>query len=93
MLESENSIKAVCLDMDGTMFNTEDIYDLVGQEVLAKRGHNFTNELKMKMMGLPGPKAFQVMKDECQLGDSIDELAVESNEIFIRLLPAQILRP
>ena len=55
-------IKAVAFDMDGLMFNTEDIYDEVGQIVLSKRGKNFTNDLKLKMMGLPHWAAFAVMK-------------------------------
>ena len=83
-------IKAVAFDMDGLMFNTEDIYDEVGQIVLSKRGKDFTNDLKLKMMGLPHWAAFAVMKTECQLEDSIEVLEQEANEAFARLLPEKI---
>ena len=83
-------IKAVVFDMDGLMFNTEDIYDEVGQLVLSRRGQDFTNELKMKMMGLPGKMAFQVLKDHCNLDDSIEELEHESNDAFSDILPEKI---
>ena len=56
-------IEAVIFDMDGLMFNTEDIYNVVGDTILESRGHKFTLELKLLMMGLPGIKAFQVMID------------------------------
>ncbi len=78
--------------MDGTMFNTEDIYDVVGQRLLSSRGHCFTRQLKMKMMGLPGPKAIQVMKEHCQLKESIEQLAQESDEVFLELLPHRVAK-
>lgn len=83
-------IKAIAFDMDGLMFNTEDIYDEVGQIVLSKRGKDFTNDLKLKMMGLPHWAAFEVMKTECELDDTIETLEQEANEAFAKLLPEKI---
>ena len=53
----KQTIDAVVFDMDGLMFNTEDLYDQVGDAILLKRGQRFTNEVKLAMMGLPGDKA------------------------------------
>ena len=89
MPESPN-IKAVGLDMDGTMFNSEHIYDSVCEGVLNKRGHSFTNDLKMKMMGLATPVALQVMVQHFDLSDSISQLTDECHEIFLELMPSQI---
>ena len=72
------------------MFNTEDLYDIVGEQLLNRRGQSFTSELKMAMMGLPGPDAFAVMKERCGLDDSIEALASECEEMFDDLLPARI---
>ncbi len=72
------------------MFNTEDLYDIVGEQLLNRRGQSFTSELKMAMMGLPGPQAFAVMKECCGLDDSIEALATECEEMFVDLLPARI---
>ncbi len=83
-------IKAVVFDMDGLMFNTEDLYDLVSHSLLARRGKTFTHELKMKIMGLPGSQAFQVLKDDCELDDSIEELDRELHSDFFRRLPQHI---
>ncbi|RMF98961.1 MAG: HAD family phosphatase, partial [Planctomycetota bacterium] len=43
--------KAVVFDMDGLMFNTEDLYFSVGDELLKPRGYRFTRELSDAMMG------------------------------------------
>ena len=60
-------IQAVTFDMDGLMFNTEDLYDIVGEKLLNRRGQSFTSELKMAMMGLPGTDAFAVMIERLSL--------------------------
>lgn len=81
---------AVAFDMDGTMFNTEDLYDEVGELLLQRRGHEFDRQLKLEMMGLPGPIAFQIMIDRHGLNDSVETLQSECREIFQGLLPGRI---
>ncbi len=83
-------IEAVIFDMDGLMFNTEDIYNVVGDTILKPRGHEFTRELKLLMMGLPGTRAFQVMVDHCQLEDTPEALKSECEALFSELLPREI---
>ena len=83
-------IKAVVFDMDGLMFNTEDLYDQVGDVILKKRGHRFTRELKLSMMGKPGQDAFEVMIAHCGLSDSVEQLQVETAALFAELLPREI---
>ncbi|MFW6125107.1 MAG: HAD hydrolase-like protein, partial [Pirellulales bacterium] len=56
-------IRAVVFDMDGLMFNTEDVYTECGRRVLRRRGLEFTAELKGAMMGLPSRAAFELMID------------------------------
>ena len=55
-------IRAVVFDMDGLMFNTEDVYTVVGCELLRRRGLEFTSELKDAMMGLQPRPGFEVAK-------------------------------
>jgi HAD superfamily hydrolase (TIGR01509 family) len=79
-------MKAVVFDLDGLMFNTEDVYTLVGTELLRRRGREFTGALKNEMMGLKPQTSFEIMIRRCGLSDSWQELAAESNVIFIGLL-------
>ena len=68
------------------MFNTEDVYSLVGTELLRRRGREFTAELKDAMMGLPARPTFELMIEWCGLDDPWEQLAAESNRIFLGIL-------
>jgi HAD superfamily hydrolase (TIGR01509 family) len=83
-------MKAVIFDMDGLMFNTEDVYTLVGVELLCRRGCEFTSELKNMMMGIPPQVSFDIMIRHHNLSETWQELAAESNQIFIELLDEHI---
>ncbi len=82
---------AVVFDMDGLMFNTEDIYTAVGMELLRRRGHEFTSELKNEMMGLQPQPSFEMMIRRCNLPDTWQELADESNRLFLSFLEGRIV--
>lgn len=82
---------AVVFDMDGLMFNTEDVYTMVGSELLRVRGHEFTPELKNEMMGLPPQKSFEAMIARCGLRETWRELALESNLLFKSLLGKHLM--
>ncbi len=78
--------QAVAFDLDGLMFNTEDLYDEVGAVILRRRGKEFTSELKRKMMGLPSGLALQVMIDAHGLDATVEQLEQESDAIFAEIL-------
>ena len=76
--------RAVVFDMDGLMFNTEEVYTLVGTELMRRRGREFPDGLKDAMMGLTPRAAFEEMIRWHDLDDGWEELMVESNEIFAK---------
>ncbi|MBW3540467.1 MAG: HAD-IA family hydrolase [Planctomycetes bacterium] len=75
-------IRAVVFDLDGLMFNTEDIFNQTGRELLRRRGHEMTPWLLHRMMGRRAPEAFQVLVDHLGLSETVEELLTESKEIF-----------
>jgi len=85
-----NHLNGVVFDFDGLMVNTEQIYDEVGDELLRRRGKQFSRELKDQMMGRPAVAAIQVMIDFHSLDDSVQNLIAESDEIFNRMLPLRL---
>ncbi len=82
--------QAVAFDLDGLMFNTEDLYIEVGTELLRRRGCTFENDLREKMMGRPSRIALQLMIDHHQLDATVDILQSETDEIFADLLPRKL---
>jgi HAD superfamily hydrolase (TIGR01509 family) len=83
-------IRAVVFDLDGLMFNTEELYQHVGTEVLQRRGKLFDPELLNTMMGRPPKVALQLMIDWHQLDATVDQLAAENEEVFQDLLDARL---
>lgn len=85
-------IRAVVFDFDGLMFNTEDIFESAGRELLARRDREMTPELLTQMMGRRPHEAFEIMVEMHGIDEPIDELLEESREIFSALIP-EMLKP
>lgn len=83
-------LRAVVFDLDGLMFNTEELYPIVGSELLQRRGHTITRALLDDMMGRPGRDALQLMIDHHTLSDTVEQLSAESDEIFVDLLNTRL---
>lgn len=80
--DTRPEIRAVVFDLDGLMLNTEDIFDLAGRELLARRNLQMTSEIHHSMLGRRPDEAFQAMKDLTGITDSIDALKQETRELF-----------
>lgn len=85
-----HQIAAVAFDMDGLLINTEELYFDVFEELLQRRGQHYTHELRRSMMGLPGPRAFEVLIEQARLKESADQLEQECEEIFSGVLPDRL---
>lgn len=79
-------IVAVAFDMDGLMFDTEEVYWKTATVLLERRGFPYTSELCNDIMGRPPEYCFRKMVDYYSLSDSWQELQQESEEIFLQLL-------
>jgi len=89
-MPSDDKPKAVVFDLDGLMFNTEELYQHVGGEILRRRGKAMSAELLDAMMGRPGNVALQIMIDTHELSDTVDQLARETDEEFELLLDERL---
>lgn len=86
MMTSEATIRGVVFDLDGLMFNTEDVFHLTGTELLRRRGKRATPELFHAMMGRRASEGFRAMIELMDLTESIEELKIESEAIFNELI-------
>ncbi len=84
------TLRAVVFDLDGLLVNTEELYELVGGEILRRRGCQLDGELLTAMMGRPQKIALQLMIDYHRLPDTIPTLARETTEIFEDLLVTRL---
>ncbi len=83
-------IRAVVFDLDGLMFNTEELYQIVGAELLGRRGCQFTAPLLDALMGRPAHVSLQIMIDWYQLDATVAELEAEQDAIFADLLDTRL---
>jgi pseudouridine 5'-phosphatase len=79
--------QAVVFDLDGLMFNTEDLYDEVTERLLERRGCRLSADLKRRMMGLTELVSLQIMIDHHGFAETAEELLAESDRLFADVLP------
>ena len=79
-------IDAVVFDLDGLMLNTEDVFELAGQELVQRRGREMTRECHHRMLGRRPLEAFEIMCEMLEIDEPIDDLLAESRAIFDGLL-------
>ncbi len=91
-MDGDQGIRAVVFDLDGLMFNTEELYEEVGSQILKRRGKAFSQDLLDQMMGRPSQSALQIMIDWHQLDASVADLVAETDALFPAVLDAR-LRP
>jgi HAD superfamily hydrolase (TIGR01509 family) len=89
-MENNRRLKAVVFDLDGLMFNTEELYQYVGSQLLKRRGKDFDDELLDQMMGRPQRVALQLMIDYHGLDATVADLARETDEVFDEILESRL---
>lgn len=87
---SSSSIRAVAFDLDGLIFNTEQLHHEVGEAICRRRGKRFVEELRRQMMGQPARRSLQIMIDFHGFDDTVAELADETWETFQPLLAERL---
>lgn len=75
-------IHAVVFDMDGLMLNTEDVFELAGQELLQRRQLEMTDAIRHRMIGRRPHEAFTALRELTGITDAIEDLMDETREIF-----------
>ena len=86
------AIRAVAFDLDGLMFNTEDVFDLAGTEFLRRRGMEMTDVIRDGMIGRRPPEAFAHLKKHTGIDGPMEELLAETWGLFNTMLDEH-LRP
>lgn len=89
-MNDQPPIEAVAFDLDGTLFNTEELYVEVSHRLLNKRGKQSSREMLDAMMGRPAADALQVMIDWHDLNATVEELVAETDAIFPRIVEQRL---
>jgi pseudouridine-5'-monophosphatase len=83
----------VIFDMDGLLLNTEHIYTQAYQRVAQQHGTNFTWEIKVQLMGMPGKPGAQKAVDLMNIPLTADEFIQALHRHKQELFPTAQLLP
>lgn len=86
MPNNDNPIQAVAFDLDGLMFNTEDLWEIVSDQLLARRGKRPSKEFSRQVTGRPAKVALPMLIEWFQLNDTTDQIQSEINDLFDEML-------
>lgn len=84
-------IHAVCFDLDGLMFNTEDVFYASAEVLLGRRGMAMTRGTMDAMLGRRPLESFRAFCDYTGIKEEPADLLEESRVIFYELLDHQLL--
>jgi HAD superfamily hydrolase (TIGR01509 family) len=73
-------------DMDGLMFDTEDVYWKAADALLKRRGFAYTQELCNQIMGRPPEFCFTLLKERFGFPERWQDLHAESETLFLEIL-------
>ena len=81
------SVAAVAFDLDGLLVNSEDVFELAGNDLLSRRGHVHSAEIRGLMLGKRAPEAFAALiehlsRTDNPLTDTVEELIAEVGDLF-----------
>lgn len=89
-MKIDQPLQAVVFDLDGLMANTEDLYELAGDDILGRRGKTHDHALRVQMMGRPVADSMQIMIDYHALADKLDDILVEVETVIAKLMESSL---
>lgn len=80
----------VIFDMDGTLVDSEIIWNIAESEMFADRGIDYTDEIRQHIIGMRLDEMFITLADVCGLTESVEVLTAELEERMLALIPVKV---
>lgn len=88
-MQDRMKFKAVIFDMDGTIVDTEGLWNLATRRLIESKGVPFTQELQAeltrRLQGLAIRPSCTIIKELTGVGDSVDELIAHKSRLALSL--------
>ncbi|MCA9215198.1 MAG: hypothetical protein KDB27_19155, partial [Planctomycetales bacterium] len=77
MQNHDTNIEAVAFDLDGLMFNTEDLWDVVTATLLMRRNRKPCENFTRHVTGRPARIALPMLLEWFELDDTVEQIQTE----------------
>ncbi|KAF5299205.1 hypothetical protein FQA39_LY02378 [Lamprigera yunnana] len=77
---SFKNVTHVIFDMDGLLIDSEKVYDIIISNIARKYGKEYTNDVRMKLLGTPEPITAKLAVQEMQLPITAEDFLAEYTE-------------
>ena len=84
------SFEAYIFDMDGTLVDSEVVWETVEVQMFADRGLEYTDAVRQTVIGLRLDEFFGRLKAHYGLDESIASLTAELNERMLEMIPQKV---
>lgn len=81
---------AIIFDMDGTLVDSEVVWEAVEAEMMRQRGVEYNDEVRQQVIGLRLDEFFQKLIDIYGFDESVEALAGELNERMLEQIPQRV---
>nr|WP_309234394.1 HAD family phosphatase [Nocardia sp. XZ_19_385] len=83
------ALSAVLWDMDGTLLDSEKLWDIAVRELARELGHEMTDEIRHALIGSAGPDAMRIIFTGLGLEPEVAE--VEKARVFLEARVAELM--
>ncbi|MEO1289526.1 MAG: HAD family phosphatase [Chloroflexota bacterium] len=83
-------VKAIIFDMDGTLVDSEVIWDIAEREMFADMGHEYNDAVREQVIGLRLDEFFEKLIDIYDLERTVDDLQAELIERMLKKIPEMV---
>ncbi|WP_375540195.1 HAD family hydrolase [Nocardia sp. XZ_19_385] len=89
MTSNVTALSAVLWDMDGTLLDSEKLWDIAVRELARELGHEMTDEIRHALIGSAGPDAMRIIFTGLGLEPEVAE--VEKARVFLEARVAELM--
>ena len=82
--------EAIIFDMDGLLVDSEVVWQIAETDLIAARGHVYTEEVREKIIGMRLDEFLVILRDEYQISDTVEELCEELTQRMVELIPKKV---
>jgi pseudouridine-5'-monophosphatase len=91
--KSIKPVSHVIFDLDGTIVNTEKVYEAIFEDIVNSYNKTISQDLRLKYIGLPGKTACEIIAKELEIPVQPEELNKQLKEKAVQLISDVELMP